>query len=69
MTFGIDFSHSHDALEFLWTRIDKDSGSFWGGSSFVWGGEKSQGGTPGNSWSGCAARFFQSWPYFQTKKM
>ena len=26
------------------------------------------GGTPGNSWWGCAARFSKSWPLFQTKK-
>ena len=25
------------------------------------------GGTPGNSWWGCAARFFKSWPYFRPK--
>ena len=27
------------------------------------------GGTPGNSWWGCAARFSKSWPYFRPKNV
>ena len=27
------------------------------------------GGTPGNSWWGCAARFSKSWPYFRSKNV
>ena len=28
-----------------------------------------RGGTPGNSWWGCAARFSKSWPYFRPKNV
>ena len=30
---------------------------------------KTPGGTPGNSWWGCAARFFKSWPCFRPKNV
>ena len=32
-------------------------------------GGEGGGGTPGNSWWGCAAGFSKSWPYFRTKNV
>ena len=41
----------------------------WGNPpAYVWK-EKGPGGTPGNSWRGCAARFSKSWPCFRPKNV
>ena len=47
-------------LLFSTNSLNSCSTQFHGGA---WGG----GGTPGNSWWGCAARFSKSWPYFRPK--
>ena len=47
-------------LLFSTRSLNSCSTQFHGGA---WGG----GGTPGNSWWGCAAQFSKSWPYFRPK--
>ena len=36
---------------------------------YLWPTTYPRGGTHGNSWCGCAARFSKSWPYFRQKKI
>ena len=41
----------------------------WNSQYPVWNIQKPPGGTPGNSWWRCAARFFISWPDFRPKNV